>query len=288
MANVSKKNKKLKTQKIVSRFGEEARDISASNTKKEMQTLPTGRITVFADHRERASNVAKILEKRDVLVKEMQLEVGDFVCSDRICIERKTVPDFLGSVMNQRIFDQLRRLSDSYERPVLILEGDPMQLYKERDMHENAIRGALSSIAIDYGIPVIWTENPMETAAMVHWIARREQSAEKRMPQIRVCRKTTELPKMQEFLVAGLPHINSKLSRRLLSHFRTPREVFSASEERLMEVEGMGREKVKRVFDLLNCGYERQDDEQDDDNVIVKQDDGAEGQEGDTNDRRKA
>ena len=95
----------------------------------------------------------------------------------------------------------------------------------------------------------------METAAMVHWIAYREQVAEKRQPAIRACKRTAERPRMQEFLVAGLPHINSKLSKRLLEHFRTPREIFSASEERLMEVDGMGREKVRKVFDLLNCEY---------------------------------
>jgi len=222
---------------------------------KAQKTVATGKVTVCIDHRERGSNVARILEKKDVLVKEMQLEVADFVVSDRIAIERKTVPDFLGSVIDQRIFDQLQRLSESYERPVLIIEGDPKQLYTERSMHENAIRGVLSSIAIDYGVPIIWTENAMETAAMVHWICYREQKLDKREPQVRACKREASRPKMQEFLVAGLPHVNSRLSKRLLEHFRTPKDVFSASEERLMEVQGLGKEKVRKVFDLLNCEY---------------------------------
>jgi Fanconi anemia group M protein len=225
---------------------------------KVQKILTSGKVTVFVDHRERASNVGRILDKKDISVREIQLDVADFVISDRIAIERKTVPDFLNSIINQRLFDQLKRLSESYERPVLIIEGDPKELYTARDMHENTIRGVLSSVAIDYGVPIIWTENPMETAAMVYWIAYREQKMDKREPQIRACKRTTERPRMQEFLVAGLPNINSKLSRRLLSHFRNPREIFSASEERLMEVNGMGKEKVRKVFDLLNCEYEAQ------------------------------
>jgi len=149
----------------------------------------------------------------------------------------------------------MQRLTESYERPVFIIEGDPKQLYKERDMHENTIRGVLSSIAIDYGVPIIWTENAMETAAMVYWICYREQKIDKREPQIRSCKRVAGLPAMQEFLVAGLPNINSKLSKRLLEHFRSPKEIFSASEEKLMKVEGMGKEKVRKVFDLLNCEY---------------------------------
>jgi Fanconi anemia group M protein len=220
-----------------------------------------GRVTVFVDHRERASNVARILGKKDLSVREIQLEVADFVISDRIAIERKTIPDLLNSVINQRLFDQLKRMSASYEKPVLIIEGDPKDLYNARELHENTVRGILSSIAIDYGVPVIWTENALETANMVYWIAYREQKMDKREPQIRACKRVTDRPTMQEFLVAGLPHINSKLSRRLLEHFRTPRDIFTASEERLMEVEGMGKEKVRKVFDLINCEYEANEDD---------------------------
>ncbi|RLI97867.1 MAG: hypothetical protein DRO99_02250 [Candidatus Aenigmatarchaeota archaeon] len=218
-----------------------------------------GKLTVFVDHRERASNVARILERRDVLVNEAQLDVADYVVSDRIGIERKTVPDFLNSLADQRIFDQLRRLSASYEKPLLMLEGEPKQLYRERRMHENAIRGALSSVALDYGIPIIWTENAKETAGMIHRIADREQNGGRREPRIRACKRTMDLPRMQEFLVAGLPAINTRLSKRLLSHFKTPRNVFSATEETLMCVEGIGREKVRKIFDLLNCEYSGDD-----------------------------
>jgi Fanconi anemia group M protein len=213
-------------------------------------------MTVFVDYRERASNVARILEKREITVKESQLDVGDYVVSDRVGIERKTVSDFLNSIINQRIFDQLARLSSVYEKPVLILEGDPKRLYSERDMHANTIRGVLSSIAIDYGIPIIWTENALETAETVSWIAFREQKKGKRDPQIRSCKKSRDMNQMQEYLVAGLPNINSKFSRRLLEHFGNPKEIFSATEEKLMEVDGMGREKVRKIFDLLNCRYE--------------------------------
>lgn len=226
-----------------------------------------GKVTVFIDHRERASNVSRILGKKDISVKEIQLEVADYVISDRIAIERKTVSDLINSVINQRLFDQLGRMSASYEKPVLIIEGDPKELYSARDMHENTIRGVLSSIAIDYGVPVIWTENALETANMVYWIAYREQNMDKREPQIRACKRVSDRPSMQEFLVAGLPHINSKLSRRLLEHFRTPREIFTASEEKLMEVEGMGREKVRKVFDLINCEYCNNTEKNDENNI---------------------
>jgi Fanconi anemia group M protein len=235
-------------------------NININSMIKAQRILPVnGKPTVLVDHRERASGVTRILERKNVSVRPVQLEVGDYICSDRVCLERKVISDFLNSIIDQRIFSQLENLAGSYEKPVLVLEGNPELLYLERDMHENAIRGALASIAIDYGIPIIWTQNPRETAEQIFWIAYREQVKEKREPQIRSSKRAPALSRQQEFLVAGFPHINSKLSKRLLKKFKIPKKIFTASEERLMRVDGLGREKAKKIFDLLNRRYE--DDE---------------------------
>ena len=60
---------------------------------------------------------------------------------------------------------------------------------------------------------------------------------------------------MQEFLVAGLPHINAKLSKRLLKKFKTPRKIFTAKEEKLMKIDGLGKKKARKISDLLNRKY---------------------------------
>lgn len=219
-----------------------------------------GRPTILVDHRERASGVIRILERKNVSVRSVQLEVGDYICSDRVSIERKSIKDFLSSIVDQRIFSQLENLADSYEKPVLILEGNPELLYIERDMHKNAIRGALSSIAIDYKIPIIWTQNPRETAEQIFWIAYREQVKEKRELQIRSSKRAPTIPQQQEFLIAGLPHISSVMSRRLLKKFKTPRKIFAANEEKLMKVDGLGKEKARKIFKLLNRRYENREE----------------------------
>jgi Fanconi anemia group M protein len=222
----------------------------------DQKILTNDKVKVVVDSRESQCNVVKHLANFDVTLSFKQLQVGDYVCSDRVVIERKTVSDFLQSVIDQRIFNQMSDLNECFEKPLLILEGDPNQLFFIRNIHPNTIRGALSSIAIDFRIPIIWTGNSKETAAQVFWIAYREQKKEKRELSIRVGKKVCSLPEQQEFLVAGLPHINSKLSRRLLEKFRTPKAVFNATPERLMKVDGVGKEKSKKIWDLLNKKYE--------------------------------
>jgi ERCC4-type nuclease len=214
------------------------------------------KVRIVIDHRESKNHVSLHLRDFDVKLENQQLAVGDYICSDRVCVERKTVSDFLQSVIDQRIFRQASEISGCFERPLMILEGNPDLLFLERNVHPNMIRGALASLAVDYKIPIIWTANAKETAFQIYWIAFREQVKEKRSIAIRCPRRSKSIGSQQEFLMAGLPHVNTKLSKNLLRKFKTPKKAFSAKPERLMKVEGIGKEKAKRIWDLLNKEYE--------------------------------
>ncbi len=220
--------------------------------------LPTDRVMVYADSREAPSRVNSYIEELGALVYLKQLKVGDYIASDRVGIERKTIPDFLGSVMNQRLFKQLGELADTFENPVLILEGNPELIWHESGMHPNAIRGALASITVDHRVPIIWTRNSRETAAQIHWIAYREQKKLDKGVSIRGEKRAMERARHQEFIVAGLPAVNSTLSRRLLESFGSVRKVFMAKPERLMKVEKIGEKKAKTIWELINCDYEKE------------------------------
>lgn len=223
---------------------------------KAQKTPPAGTITIFADSRESPSHINRYLEEMGASVEKKNLEVGDFVCSERVVLERKTIRDFLQSITDGRIFSQLSNLKEGFDCPVLMIEGNPELLFLESRIHENAIRGVLAHIAIDSRIPIIWTRNSRESAAQIFWIARREQAPGNKSLSVRPGRKPKARSEMQEFLVAGLPHVNTVLSRRLLKKFRTARKVFNAKPEKLKGVEGLGEEKAKRIWELINREYD--------------------------------
>ncbi len=225
--------------------------------KKIQKVLPGRKPVIFVDKRERSSNITRHLKEFDLEIREKQLEVGDYILSDRVCCERKTIQDFLQSITNQRIFRQLESLASSYEKPILILEGNQDTLFTERNMHANTIRGVLASVAIDYGIPIIWTQNSMETAAQLNWIAKREQELEKREIQIRSNKKNSCLSEQQEFLISGLPHVSNTLSRRLLERFKTPKRVFTARAEQLLKIDKIGEKKAEKIRRILDSEYEQ-------------------------------
>lgn len=214
-----------------------------------------GEVRIIVDHRETRNGVFLSLEKKDAKIDRQQLKTADYICSERVCVERKTVPDFIQSVIDRRLFKQLSEMRECFENPLLILEGNPELLFLERNVHPNMIRGVFASLAIDYKIPIIWTRNSEETANQIYWLAYREQARGKNLPVIRSPRRFQRVSDMQEFLISGLPSINSKLSRNLLMKFKTPKRVFAAKQERLMKVDGIGKEKAKKIWQLLNDEY---------------------------------
>lgn len=212
-------------------------------------------VILYMDNREADTAVAKILSKRCDL-RPKQLTVADYQLSQRVGVERKTVADFLQSLTDGRLFQQLGDMKKTFSRPILLIEGTD-DMFELRDIHPNAIRGALASIATDLKIPILWTKTQLETAELLYTIAKREQVQLKKNVSLRVKPNFRSTNQEQEFLVGGLPKISSVLAKRLLKKFGTPEKVFTAKAEELQEVEGIGEKLAKKIRKLLTGKYEK-------------------------------
>jgi len=221
---------------------------------KPLEGFTAKRIKIIADHREIPSGVIHELTQLGVEVEARQLSVGDFILSDRVGIERKSVGDFLQSIVDKRLLNQAKQLGETFERPVLILEGK--DLYSRRAIHPNAIRGALAALTVEFKIPILPTRDKKETALILVAIARREQMEEAREVAIRGEPKGLTLPERQRFVVEGLPGVSAVLAKRLLEYFGTVEQVMSASGEELRQVHGIGPEKTREIKRVLRAGYE--------------------------------
>jgi len=208
-------------------------------------------IVIFADTREK--DIIELLKKHDCRVVEKMLEVADFIVYEDIGVERKRAEDFVQSIIDGRLFEQMENLTDSFERPLLIIEGN--NLY-DRNVHENAIRGALASVALDYGVPMIWTRDKQDTAALLYQIAKREQSAKKKIFSVKGKRKPLEGKNLQEYIVSSLPGIGPMTAKNLLAKFGSVEKIFTADEKELMDVDKIGKKKAKLIRDTVSRIYE--------------------------------
>ena len=82
---------------------------------------------IIVDNRERKSGISEELSDLDVNFEFSQLELGDFILSDDCVVERKTISDFLSSLVDGRLFSQAKNLKDHFDKVLYILEGDICQ-----------------------------------------------------------------------------------------------------------------------------------------------------------------
>ncbi|RAP48863.1 MAG: Hef nuclease [Methanosphaera sp. rholeuAM74] len=208
----------------------------------------TAEATIYVDYREKSSNMMRELDKLNCIVKVKNMGVGDYQITDDIIIERKTVEDFSKSITDKRLYQQAKELTTNCHKPLLIIEGE--NIY-HTFLHPNAIRGAMASIAIDFKIPIIQTQNETDTAFMIKRIAIREQNKKNRKEvSIRTQTKPVTLPQQQLFITESLPGIGPVSAKNILRHFKTIKNLVNATKKELKEVEGIGEKTANGIIDV--------------------------------------
>jgi Fanconi anemia group M protein len=210
-------------------------------------------INIFVDYREKGSGVIKELIESGAKINLQKLEVGDFLLSDKCVVEYKKVPDFVDSIIDGRMMSQVKNLKNSYERPIIIIEGEE-NIYSQRKIHPNAIRGTMAMIAVSYGLPIIQTKDSKETAAFLSVIAKREQESGKTFNP-HGSRKPMTLKEQQEYIVSALPSIGPSTAKRLLEKFGSVLNIMNASSEQLVVAENVGEKKAKEIQKVLTFKY---------------------------------
>ncbi|MFH1592913.1 MAG: ERCC4 domain-containing protein [Candidatus Woesearchaeota archaeon] len=215
---------------------------------------------IIIDHREPKSLIKELAKNHKIEVK--QLITADIIIQGKdpegndlnIGIERKTKNDFLNSIIDKRIIQQLIYLKENFTTTLLIIEGTE-NIYSIRKFHPNAIRGMLASITIDFQIPTLQTRNYRDTAALINTIATRLEKPKKLFPLLKK-RKPATLKEQQELIIESLPTLGPTLARSLLKKFKTVKKVINASEEHLQKVKKIGKKKAEEIKKVIDSEYE--------------------------------
>lgn len=215
------------------------------------------RPAVVIDNREMSAKVAEHLSNLGTKITLAALPVGDYAIGDRILVERKTVQDFVDTLVDRDLFGQIHSLAESASRPVLIVEGGSIaDLYNLRDIHPNAIRNTLASIAVDFDVSLVFTRDAEETAAMLYAFARRELGGEKTERSSHRHKSSRSGREELEYILTAVPEVGPKTAREILAAFHTLRAVFTAPVEELMRVKGVGEKTAGGIVEAAERKYE--------------------------------
>ena len=207
--------------------------------------------SVIVDLHERKTGIDTLLMNAGAEVSCQQLKAGDYLINDEVLIERKTKDDFVTSLIQGRLFFQCAKIRKSGYTPLFLVEGNPLKT--KHNITREAVKGAILSITVRWRIPIVYTSGLNETVATIFQIAHQNASESffynKKGHRSKVARKQAIL------FLQGLPTVGAEIANRLLKRFGSLNEILNANEDDLLQIEGLGSKKVKRIIKFLNHTY---------------------------------
>ncbi len=222
-------------------------------------------VDVLVDSREASKNkdLVEKIRSKGIKVAIVSLEVGDYFLlategKKPVIVERKTVIDLANSIRDNRIWDQAKLLREAAIRenaqPLIVVEGSFYSLTRFTKWNLTSILRVMDELVLKMNIPILPTPNKEATA---EWIAAKARSlgatAKKTVIRMRVEKKPMSLNDRILYVAEGI--VGPILAKRLLSYFKTLRNLANASISELTKIEGIGEKRAKEIYAIFNTPW---------------------------------
>ena len=222
-------------------------------------------VRIVVDERERRSRIPGLLRQAGAVTDFAHLKVGDYVISAETAIERKTINDLLNSVYDGRLLVQCSELVQHYTKPVIIIEGNILNLSDgavEGIIDDNEriylISETLAKVALDFRIPIINAPYAEYTSQLlVAMVNKALEEGTNNGPLLRRIKKTNPVQIQQLSILSSLPGVGDKLAVRMLERFLTPQRALTASAAELSSIPGFGTARALKVRKILDSADDK-------------------------------
>eukprot|EP00043_Microstomoeca_roanoka_P007242 m.69795 g.69795 ORF g.69795 m.69795 type:complete len:1181 (-) comp13750_c0_seq8:1060-4602(-) len=132
---------------------------------------------VIVDMREFRSSLPSLIHDFGMDVIPVTLLVGDYVLSPDICVERKSLPDLIGSLNSGRLYHQVQEMTTHYTRPALLIEFDESKPFSllganatlSDDIEFKNTMSKLTLLTLSFPtLRLLWSRSPYATAELFY------------------------------------------------------------------------------------------------------------------------
>lgn len=223
---------------------------------------------LIIDSRENSELTERVIEKAQSLnvpFEKQWLEIGDYVFND-VCFEAKSSFDFIQSIVNKRLWNQLDNMDRAYVNNLVIVYGsfeDGFRKHLEHiktSMNKTAQRvilrkkffGSMSKIILDTDCSIIWVRDALTAAELIAVVCKMQpHDREVYIPRI-VKQKKISTTDLRVDVLSTIKGVSDKKAKLLIKKFGSIMEIGEASPSELSEIDGIGNVLAKRIVDTLN------------------------------------
>ena len=206
---------------------------------------------IIVDMREFRSDLPSLIHKHGIDIEPVTLEVGDYILSPDICVERKSISDLIGSLNSGRLYTQCVAMTRFYKRPILLIEFDEAKSFSlqaknslSSEVSLQNISSKLTLLTIHFAkLRIIWSQSPHLTAEIFEDLKSKveEPNAQVAMA-IGVEQSEVSSSSLYNMVpldvVQKFPGFNSKNYRLILNNFLSLKDLVNQSEESISAAVG--------------------------------------------------
>ena len=214
-------------------------------------------LTCKIDDREKSSRIEsamRFFNEEGFTTKKERLPVGDYLFEKKLVFEWKSPNDFIGSVMNKRVFKQAQRMRQ-YPFSYIIIVGNPFEYLKEQyyirrktSLKEFTVKNLLGAIAslVEHDNVVI-VENENQAFTIMSYLAKNILTKDNHEPiEKPVCKMTDAVG---TFLCC-IDTISTKKAILIKEHLHLEnlRDLLEVTKEDLTNINGIGSKTADKII----------------------------------------
>ncbi|XP_075686246.1 DNA repair endonuclease XPF [Rhinoderma darwinii] len=222
---------------------------------------------IIVDMREFRSELPSLIHRRGIDIEPVTLEVGDYILTPDICVERKSVSDLIGSLNNGRLYTQSVSMCRYYKRPILLIEFDPnkpFSLTSRSSIHQeisvNDLTSKITLLTLHFPrLRILWCPSPYATAELFEELKQNRPQPDA-ATAMAITADSETIPESEKYnpgpqdFLLKMPGVNAKNCRAIMNHVKNIAELTTLSLERLSEILGNSN-TAKQLYDFIHTSY---------------------------------
>uniref|UniRef100_A0A5F9CN18 DNA repair endonuclease XPF n=1 Tax=Oryctolagus cuniculus TaxID=9986 RepID=A0A5F9CN18_RABIT len=223
--------------------------------------------SIVVDMREFRSELPSLLHRRGIDIEPVTLEVGDYILTPEVCVERKSISDLIGSLNNGRLYSQCVAMSRCYKRPVLLIEFDPSKPFSLtprgalfQEISSSDVSSKLTLLTLHFPrLRLLWCPSPHATAELFEELKRNKPQPDV-ATAMAVTADSESLPESEKYnpgpqdFLLKMPGVNAKNCRSVMNHVKNIAELATLSQDELARILG-NAVNAKQLHDFLHTPY---------------------------------
>ena len=214
-------------------------------------------LTIDSREQSRIQSATEYYKQQGLTVEVKEEQVGDYIFDDKVVFEFKTIPDFVSSIQNGKIFNQAINQAETYDYHYVIIQGDDHTRAKALAMSRNyrevtyfQYLGALASL--NRYTTVIESYSPFINEAYYRMLI----TAKKCLQNKPIVKKFPRKDKNPAFnyLCYCIYGVSAKRAKDIVytCHLQTMEDLFNLTHQDLTKIDGIGDNLADRILSAIS------------------------------------